>query len=335
MHRCVLFLAVLLPLVRWAGPPAPPPLPKDTLPAALDPASCPPGLGERPETPNNPLTAAKVQLGRKLFFDPKLSKDGTVACASCHDPAHGFASKEPRAVGIRGQVGRRNAPSLLNRAFGTAQFWDGRAATLEEQALLPIEDPAELGHSLPAVLAYLKGDATYAKQFATAFPDGVTKENLAKALASFQRTLLHGDTPYDAFVAGDVGLLSGEAKHGLWLFESKGLCWKCHSGPNFTDELFHNTGVGWGQDPIDLGRFEVTKKFGDQGRFKTPTLRAVALSPPYMHDGSIATLEEVVKFYNRGGNRNPFLDPALKPLELTSEEEQSLVAFLRALSERR
>lgn len=332
MLRVSLLLACGLSLLALGG--APPPLPKDTLPPELD-LTMPRGLPQKREEPaENRTTPEKAALGRKLFFEPRLSKDGTVACASCHNPAHGFASKEPRAVGIRGQVGRRNAPSLLNRSLGSAQFWDGRASALEEQALKPIEDPMEMDHSVAAVVEALKKDEAYAAAFRKVFPDGVTASNLAKALAAFERTLHHGDSVYDAFIAADVGQMGAEAKHGLWIFESKGLCWKCHNGPNFTDESFHNTGVSWGREPKDLGRYEVTKRQGDQGKFKTPTLRGAALTPPYMHDGSLATLEEVVKFYRQGGGANPHLDPALKPLDLSTEEEHDLVAFLKALSER-
>ncbi len=331
------FLCVgVLPLLALglAQGPAPPPLPKDTLPKELD-LAIPRGLPEERKDPaENPTTAEKAALGRRLFFEPRLSQDGTVACATCHQPDHGFAGKEPRAIGIRGQVGRRNAPSLFNRTLGAAHFWDGRAATLEEQALKPIEDPLEMGHSVAAVLAFLQKDESYASAFAKAFKDGVTKANLARALAAFERSLHFADSVYDAFIAADVAQINAEAKHGLWLFESKAGCWRCHSGPNFSDEQYRNTGVGWGQEPKDLGRYEVTKKEGDQGRFKTPTLRGAALTPPYMHDGSLATLEDVVKFYSRGGNANPHLDPALKPLDLSGEEEKNLVAFLKALSEK-
>lgn len=289
------------------------------------------GLPELPKTNDTP---AKVELGRLLFSETKLSGDGTVSCASCHDAQKNFATSDAKAVGIRQQVGRRNSPSLLNRTFGKVQFWDGRAATLEEQALVPIADPTEMGHTVEKAVAALAADQEYRRRFRTAFgSDEVTAARLAEALAAFQRTLVLGNSPIDAFVDGDVSKLSEDAKHGLWLFESRGGCWKCHSGKNYSDESFHNTGVSWGTEPPDLGRFEVTKKAEDRGRFKTPSLRGVAKTAPYMHDGSVKSLDEVVAFYSKGGNKNPHLDAALKPLNLSEAEQKDLVAFLKALSE--
>jgi len=287
-----------------------------------------------PELPKSSDTPAKVELGRQLFNETKLSGDGTVSCATCHDAKKNFATSDARAIGIRQQVGRRNSPSLLNRVFGKEQFWDGRAKSLEDQALLPIADPTEMGHSVEKAVATLSADASYKRRFKEAFgTEEVTSARLAEALAAFQRTLLLGNSPVDAFVDGDLTKLSEDAKHGLWLFESRGGCWKCHTGKNYSDEGFHNTGVSWGAAPLDLGRFEATKKPEDKGRFKTPSLRGVAKTAPYMHDGSIQTLEEVVAFYGRGGNKNPHLDPALKPLTLTASEQMDLVEFLKALSE--
>jgi cytochrome c peroxidase len=322
-------LALALPT---SGSDAPSPLPKDTLPARLSLDEIPLGLGERPIPTDNPLTEARVWLGRQLFFDPILSADRTVACASCHQPAHGFASGEARPRGIRGKQTSRRAPSLFNRAFGTAFFWDGRAGSLEDQALRPIADPDEMGSSVADVLKRLEADKAYQAAFAAAFADGVTAANLGKALAGFERVLLRGGSAVDRFRRqGDHGALSAAERHGLWLYESKGRCWRCHAGPNFTDERFHNTGVGWGKEPRDLGRFAVTRQKADCGRFKTPTLRGVGLTGPYMHDGSLPTLEAVVEFYNRGGGTNPHLDSALAPLGLTQDEVRDLVAFLKAL----
>jgi cytochrome c peroxidase len=305
-------------------------VPKDTLPARLSVKDVPLGLPARAVPRDNPLTAPRVALGRRLFFDPILSNDRTVACASCHHPDRGFSGASPR--GVRGQQLPRRAPTLLNRTFGTSFFWDGRSATLEEQALKPIVDPAEMGAKLPDVLARLKADAHYGKAFAEAFDDGLTQANLAKALASFQRVLLRGDSRVDRFrKKGEHDALSAAERHGLWLYESKAGCWRCHAGANFTDERFHNTGVSWGKRPADLGRAAVTKKDEDKGKFKTPTLRGVALTAPYMHDGSIKTLKEVVEFYDNGGTDNPNLSPHVKPLKLTKEEVEALVAFLKAL----
>lgn len=310
-----------------------PAVPKDTLPAKLIVEPVPLGLDPDLRAPKeNPFSDLRAQLGRRLFFDPVLSSDQTIACASCHDPAHGFASKDPVALGVQSKRGRRNAPSLFNRTYGTSFFWDGRDATLEVQALKPIEDPVEMNLPIEEALKRLQASDFYRAQFAAAFPEGLTRENLGMALANFQRTLLLGDSPVDRFRAGETASLNTSALHGLWLFESRGKCWKCHAGRNFTDELFHNTGVSWNKEPLDLGRMEVTKLESDRGRFKTPTLRGVAQSPPYMHDGSLATLEDVVEFYNRGGIKNPHLSPLVEPLGLSNEEVRDLVAFLKALS---
>jgi cytochrome c peroxidase len=327
------FLCCLVALPLDGTQPAVPPLPRDNLPEKLDLEAIPVGLdGQRAVPQDNPLSEAKVQLGRKLFFDPLLSADRTIACASCHDPAHGFASPQPRAVGVGGKQGKRNAPSLFNRAYGLSFFWDGREATLESQALRPIEDPLEMGASLPEVVTRLQSHADYRARFQAVFPDGVTAANIGKALASFERTLLLGNSQVDRFRLGEITALSESEKHGMWLFESRGRCWRCHAGPNFTDEQYHNTGVSWGKSPADWGRYEVTREEDDRGRFKTPSLRGVADTAPYMHDGSLKTLEEVVEFYNQGGGKNPSLDAALAPLQLTRDEAKNLVSFLKALS---
>src|SRR5207244_5372400 len=217
-------------------------------------------------------------------------------------------------------------------AYGTAFFWDGRESSLESQALRPIESQTEMGGNVEGAIERLQRNKDYPALFEAAFTDGVTANNLAKSLASFERVLLSGDSRVDRFRNGQVRALSDNERHGLWLYESRGGCWRCHAGANFSDERFHNTGVSWGQPPIDLGRFAVTNKDSDRGRFKTPTLRNVALTAPYMHDGSLATLEAVVDFYNRGGGKNPYLDASIAPLGLTAEEKKDLVAFLKALS---
>jgi cytochrome c peroxidase len=333
MSRPVLFLLALAPLaapVLCADEPRP--VPKDTLPMVLPHDAVPLGLPDRPATPDNPLSAARAELGRKLFFDPILSADNTIACATCHRPEHGFSGPDTRPRGIGGRLGPRRAPTLFNRAYGTAFFWDGRTGTLEEQALEPIANPDEMGSSVPDAVARLKADAGYKKLFGAEFEDGVTAANLGKALAGFERVLLRGDSPVDRFRhKGQRSALTPSEIHGLWLYESKGRCWQCHSGANFTDEGFHNTGVSWGTSPPDLGREAVTKKAADRGKFKTPTLRGSALRAPYMHDGSVKTLDDVVEFYNRGGSANPNLDPVIRPLGLTKEETLDLVAFLKTL----
>jgi cytochrome c peroxidase len=325
-------LPIALPLLAAAllcaqGPPS---VPADTLPKDLPLDTTPLGLGKRPANADNPLTAARVALGRRLFFDPILSHDRSVACATCHRPDHGFASPDALPKGVGGKQGTRRAPSLLNRAYGTAFFWDGRAGTLEEQALEPIANPVEMGSSVPQAVARLRADAGYKERFAAAFDDGVTAPNLGKALAAFERVLLRGDSPVDKFrERGERDAMTTAERHGLWLYESKGQCWRCHSGKNFSDETFHNTGVSWGG--ADLGRHAVTKADADRGKYKTPSLRGVKLTAPYMHDGSLKSLDDVVEFYNRGGGANPSLDPAMRPLGLSKEELADLVAFLKAL----
>jgi cytochrome c peroxidase len=335
MLRNFLFVVVVVSLIGGEDSPVEPaPLPKDTLPANLSLTEIPLGLDTgRPVPADNPLTEAKVRLGRKLFFDPILSADGRVSCASCHQPEHGMSGPARFAAGIGGKQTTRNAPSLYNRAYGKAFFWDGREASLEGQAVRPIGCPQEMGESVSAAVARLRAHADYPAQFQAAFADGLTTENLAKALASFERVLLLGDSRVDRFRRGDIAALNEHELHGLWLYESRGRCWRCHSGPNLSDEEFHNTGVSWGEQPLDLGRFAQTKRDADRGRFKTPTLRGVAATAPYMHDGSLATLEAVVEFYNRGGGKNPHLDSAMAPLGLSKEDEKDLVAFLRALSD--
>jgi cytochrome c peroxidase len=293
--------------------------------------SVPRGLVSRPPAPGEyALTPEKVALGRRLFSDPILSGDRTVACATCHVPDRGFSGPDALAVGVRGQKNRRNAPTLLNIAYSPAFFWDGRAATLEEQALQPIADPREMASNPDEAVARLRADPSYVAQFQKAFGDAVTTQNLARALASFERTLLSGDSAVDRFRHGQVADLTDDAKQGLWLFEGRGGCWKCHSGNTLSDGRFHNTGVGWGAG--DLGRFEVTWRDSDRGAFKTPTLRDVARTAPYMHDGSVATLEEVVRYYGKGGNRNSYLDKDLKPVDFSDADIRHLVAFLNALT---
>jgi len=332
-RRAVVLVA---PLALLAAPvlfaERPPPVPADTLPKTLSPDAVPLGLDPRPAAPDAPLTAARVALGRRLFFDPILSADNTVACASCHRPEHGFSGGGARPRGVGGRTGARRAPTLFNRAYGTAFFWDGRAATLEEQALQPIENPDEMASSVAAAVGRLRADAAYKDLFASAFDDGVTAGNLARAIASFERVLLRGDSPVDRFrQRGERTALTSSELHGLWLYEGKGQCWRCHTGTNFTDEGFHNTGVSWGKSPEDAGRHAVTRQEADRGKYKTPTLRGVRLTAPYMHDGSLKTLEDVIEFYDRGCVANPNLDPAIRPLKLTPDERRDLVAFLKSL----
>jgi cytochrome c peroxidase len=248
-----------------------------------------------PVPADNPLTAEKVALGRKLFFDPRLSRDGTVSCSTCHQPDVAFADKRPLAVGIAGRVGERRSPRIVNRAYGKAFFWDGRAATLEQQVTMPIENPKEMDLPVREAAARV----------------GLPELELRQALASFVRTILSGDSPYDRYIAGDRSALTEVQRQGLVLFRGKGGCINCHLGPNLTDERLHNTGMG---------------------AFKTPTLRESARTAPYMHDGSLASLEEVVDFYDKGGKSVPDLDPEMRKLGLTASEKNALVEFLKAFN---
>ncbi len=274
-----------------------------------------------------------AEVGRFLFFDPILSIDQSVACASCHLPRQGFASEERFPTGVRGRRCKRHAPTLINRALGEAQMWDGRAQSLEEQVLMPIVNEDEMALPMEEALQRLRIDARYTARFQELSEDGVTQDSVARALAAFVRSIVAGDTAVDRFRnLDDRAAMETEALAGFWIYESKGGCWRCHVGPNFSDERFHNTGIGAKDGVSEDGRFAVTGKEEDRGRFKTPTLRGLAYTAPYMHDGSIATLPEVVELYRKGANPNSHLDPELKPLDLSDDDVRYLVAFLEALS---
>ena len=282
---------------------------------------------------DNPYSAEKAELGRLLYFDPRLSIDNTVSCASCHDPKHAFTDGRPVSTGIRGQKGGRSAPTVLNRAFSLAQFWDGRAATLEEQAKGPIANPIEMGQTHEGVVAKLQAIPGYRALFRQAFgTEDLTIDHVAKAIATFERTVLSGNSPYDRYKAGDKKALTAEQVRGMDVFINKAKCDQCHEGVNFTTNAYHNLGVGIDKPDPDEGRYAVTKNPADWGAFKTPTLREIAHTAPYMHDGSLKTLEEVVDFYDKGGTANKNLDEKIKPLKLTPEEKKALVAFMKSLS---
>jgi len=270
---------------------------------------------------DNPLNENKVTLGRILFFDRRLSADGTISCASCHLPQLAFTDARQQSQGIGGLTGFRNAPTLINRAFSNKQFWDGGAASLEEQVKGPLINPTEMGMASHAnVISRITAISGYRKWFKRVFRGEVNITNLTKAIAAFERSLLSGNSKYDRFKAGDSHALSISELRGLELFEGKARCNQCHSGFNFTDEEYHNIGVGWDKQRIDLGRYSVTFLQQDIGAFKTPTLREIARTAPYMHDGSMASLYEVIEFYNKGGIANPFLDTEMRRLKLTMEQ---------------
>src|SRR5215468_9670939 len=289
-------------------------------PAAEAPYS---GAGAKAPAAHDSLDPATVALGRKLFFDTSLSADGWLSCASCHDPAHGFSDSRRLSVGVQAQRSKRHAPTLLGRGRMEAQFWDGRAATLEEQVLQPILNPEEMGMTMEMVLQRLHQDRVFR---------GLTQESLADALASYVRTIRSEDSHFDLFLAGWPVMMSALELEGLRLFQDKARCYLCHSGKQFTDESFHNTGIAWSKSDAaltDEGRAAITGKPYHRGAFKTPTLREVAQRGPYMHDGSLVTLEDVIEYYDRGGNQNPYLDENIVPLHLSSAEKKALLAFLR------
>jgi cytochrome c peroxidase len=309
---------------------------------------------------DNPMTRAKVELGRMLYFDKRLSRDSSVSCASCHDPAAGWAQNTPVAAGIDGQKGGRNSPTVMNRIFGdkgknTTQFWDGRAASLEEQALGPIQNPIEMGFTLDELVERLNGIEGYRLCFEKIFGK-VSSDGIAKSIASFERTVLVAGSPFDYYAAAepfrkltkedlegdpelaakakqliaaaDAHALSEAAERGRALFFGKAECKTCHVGANLADEAFYNIGVGVEGEKPDPGRKEVTKADKDTGAFKTPTVRNVALNAPYMHDGSQKTLMEVVEHYAKGGTPNPHLSNRIKKLDLSDAEKSDLVAFM-------
>lgn len=282
---------------------------------------------------DNPYTPAKAELGRYLYFDKRISADGTLSCASCHHPKMAFTDQAPVSTGIRGQKGGVSAPTVINRAFGMLQFWDGRAASLEAQAIGPMANPIEMGNTHPAVITTLKGIPGYQAMFKNVFgTTDITLDHVAMAIATFERTVLSGNSPYDKYKAGDKSAMSAAQIRGLDVFVNKAKCDACHEGANFTLNSFHNLGVGQDKPQPDPGRFAVTKNPADFGQFKTPTLREIEHTFPYMHDGSLKTLEDVVEFYDKGGIANKNLDERLVKLNLTARDKSDLVAFMKALS---
>ncbi|WP_435005515.1 cytochrome-c peroxidase [Tundrisphaera lichenicola] len=311
---------------------------------------------------SNPITKGKVELGKQLYFDPRISKDGTVSCATCHDPAKGWTDNLKTSSGIKGQKGGRNAPTVINTVYGKTMFWDGRAPSLEGQAQGPIQNKIEMGdQSYKEIIERLRTIPGYKEQFLKVFGTEATLDGMAKAIASFERTALSGNSTYDKYLRSDPDepesfkVMSESEKRGMVLFGlplteedpykvdkallKKANCTACHAGFNFTDEQFHNLGVGYDEakgEFADRGRFEISpigaKAPQERGAFKTPTVRDITRTGPYMHDGSEKTLEEIIEFYNKGGVKNPALDPEMKPLNLTDSEKADLVAFMKALT---
>jgi cytochrome c peroxidase len=275
---------------------------------------------------DNALTAEKIALGKQFFWDKRWSRNGTVACVSCHEPTHGWADPRQFSARFDGKPTSRHSPTLVNRLFSDAQQWTGARASLEDQAIKASDQSPEL------LVKNLGAIPEYQAAFRKVFGTDLNPEGVAKAIAAYERTILSGNAPYDRFRAGDANALSASQKRGLELFEGRASCVRCHVGFNFTDESYHNVGVGMDRDAPDLGRHAITKRDEHRGAFKTPTLRDVATRPPYMHDGSVTSLEDVVALYNRGGIRNPWLSGEIKPLDLSAEEQADLLSFLRALT---
>jgi cytochrome c peroxidase len=292
------------------------------------------GLPDLPIPEDNPMTAQKIELGKKLYFDPRLSKDGTISCATCHDPSLAWAEDEPTSTGVGGQVGAVNSPTVLNAAYAAVQFWDGREESLEEQALGPIENPIEMAHSLDELVAELNAVPEYVEAFREAFGTAVTEEGIAQAIATFERTVLSGNAPYDRFRAGEEKALTESQRRGLDLFMKVG-CGGCHTPVLFSSYRYYNAGIGMDKETPDEGRMAVTGRQSDLGKFRVPPLREVAGTGPYFHDGSVETLEEAVALMVGGGRDNPNLSGILRRVgerNLSDEDVKDLVDFLEALS---
>lgn len=274
---------------------------------------------------DNPLTQDKVDLGRLLFFDRRLSADDSVSCATCHAPEKAFADNVRVSTGLNGRQGTRNTPAVINRIGDSEQLRDGRAGTLEEQAKIPLISPLELGMpDYEAVVEKVKGISGYRVLFEKAFGGEVNIEDLAKALASFERTIVSFNSRWDQFITGNEAVLTDSEMRGLIVFQGKGRCVQCHSGWNLADEKYHNIGVGWDLPEPDEGRFVVTNNDKDRGAFRTPTLRDIAHTAPYMHDGRFDTLEQVVEYYSSGVIANPYLDVEMRRSNLSFEETLEL-----------
>lgn len=304
------------------------------------------GVMEPPFPEGRQPSAEKIALGRELFFDERLSRDGSMSCASCHDPDHAFAEPDAVSHGIGKDARRRNTPSLLNSAFETSLGWDSRFATLEDQLFGVFSESGDMGISIAEAIAIVRRDAEYDRSFVRAFGRRPDVAGFTEALAAFQRSLLSGNSRLDRYLfSGDTAALSDSERRGLGAFRARG-CAGCHklfqagglrfdgSAVSFlTDRVRHNLGVGYGNGMMsDAGKYEVTGKAMDFGRFKTPSLRNVALTAPYMHDGSLATLEEVIEFYDRGGIPNPNLDSVMEPKRFSAQDKADLVALLRAMT---
>ena len=294
-------------------------------------------IGPLPSVPipqDNPMTTAKIELGKMLFFDPRLSANNHWACATCHNPALAYGDGIPRSLGFGNEkeLGR-HAPTLFNVAYNKYQFWDGRVGSLEEQAKAPIQSPKEMNSRPEDLMKKISAIPGYRSRFLAVYGEEPNFENLVKAIATFERTVIAKNSPFDKYAMGEKTALTPQEKRGLILFVSKAACSRCHNGPNFTDDKFHNLGLPHvGSLREDLGRYQVTRQDQDRRAFKTPTLRNSALTAPYMHNGVFKNLEEVLDFYNRGGGDDPLKSEELFPLHLTDQEQKDVVTFLKALT---
>lgn len=309
--------------------------PADSFPQTI---VAPIGLPPIPWPEDNPYSPEKAELGRFLFFDKRLSSNGTVSCASCHDPRMTYGDRRKISIGIFGHAGTRHAPTVINTAYNGYQFWDGRAKSLEEQCIGPLTNPKEMTSETDAQKAMqdcharVCSIAGYKELFKKAFGnDECSLKQISQAIATFERTILSGNAPYDRYMAGDKTAMTKEQIRGLDVYKTAS-CAFCHTWPKFSSDMFTNIGIGMDQPNPDLGRYAITKKDEDWGAFKVPTLRESASSHPYMHDGSLATLEEVVDYYDKGGIPGRNLHPQMRPLHLSESDKKALVAFLHALS---
>lgn len=296
------------------------------------------GLPQMPWPADNPYSQKKAELGRLLYFDKRLSADGTISCASCHAIRRAYADENQISIGIKGRKGTRHAPTVINAGYQTFQFWDGRSRTLEEQCRGPVSNPREMSATDDVHIAHKQCQERimkipgYRVLFKEVFgDDSCNIENISKAIATFERTVLSGNSPYDHYLAGNKKAMTDEQIRGYAIFK-KSKCVNCHTPPLFLDNKFHNIGVGMDVPNPDVGRYGITKQDKDWGAFKTPTLREVSNSYPYMHDGSEMTLEEVVDFYDKGGIANRNLDPLITPLNLSEQDKKDLVSFMKALN---
>jgi cytochrome c peroxidase len=325
LQTAALLLIAIVTIVGCSDPVDAPPVeaPVVTVPRGFPPLPVPAG---------NELTAERVALGKRLFFDTRLSRTGEIACGSCHLQQNAFAEPRRVSVGVEGRTGTRNAPALVNLAYNTKFFWDGGVSTLEQQAIAPIINPLEMDMTMNEAIARLTADASYRDQFQAAYGEEPTPGGITRAIASFIRTMVSGNSRYDRFRNGDHTALDPSEQRGMTMFfGERAECFHCHVGFNLTNNSFQNNGLQ--REFADAGRFLITEDSADIGKFKVPTLRNIALSAPYMHDGSLPTLEAVVEHYSTGGRGHPNTDPVIQPLRFSPQEAADMVAFLRSLTD--